>query len=448
MTRNMKKPNILFFFTDQQRWDTCGCNNPKLDLTPNLNRLAKEGACFEKAYTCQPVCGPARAALQTGMYPTETGNFHNLCKLEPKSCTTLAEYLNDAGYRTGYIGKLHLAMTTDGAIPESLRYGYKDYWKAVDVLEWSSMPYEGGLYDENGKRVSFQEKYRADFVTDLLIDFLEEQEGSEEPFFVMTSFIEPHHQNGLNRYVAPEGYAKRYENAWVPGDLSCRKGQGDWEENLPDYYGIIRRIDENLGRVIDALQAKGLYENTIIIFASDHGSHFRTRNDEYKRSCHDACTRIPLVIRGPGIKKGTHENAKIASLLDIPATILDYARGKVPEHYRGMSLRPLLEGSEDVSWRSETFIQISESQVGRALCDGKYKYSVSASEANGYHDAFSKKYVEEFLYDLENDPDENHNLVSSQEYEAVRMKMRETLIRYIENVEHYTPKIIRKQKCF
>lgn len=436
-----KRPNILFFFTDQQRWDTCGCFNPNLNLTPNLDQLADDGACFEKTYTCQPVCGPARACLQSGMYATETGNFHNLRRLEPESCTPLAEYLNRAGYKTGYIGKLHLAQTTDGPVPPELHYGYKDYWRAMDVVEWGSLPYEGGLYDEEGRLVPYKNQYRVDFTTDLLLEFLGQQKDSEQPFFTMMSLIEPHHQNCMYRYVAPDGYAEQYQDAWVPGDLAVRRGQGDWEKNLPDYYGMIRRIDENLGRVVEALKKNGQYENTYIIFSSDHGSHFRTRNGEYKRACHDACTHIPLVIHGPDIKRGYREDKRLASLIDIPATILDMAGVDKPRHYRGRSLLPLMKG-EDVRWRAEVFIQISESQVGRAVCDGRYKYSVSAPGADGFAVPGADIYREEFLYDLEDDPDENVNLVADISYKGVRSRLRRAMLGYIEEVEHYTPEIL------
>ena len=439
------RPNILVFFTGQQRWDTCGCYNPNLNLTPNLVALAKDGMVFEKTYTCQPVCGPARVAIQTGMYPTSVDFFHNCCQIDPNKTTSLAEYLNRAGYKTGYIGKNHWSLTMDGPVPEELRLGYKDCWKAVDVLEYASLPYEGQLYDEDNQRIGFKDRYRPDFVTDLLLDFLEEQD-EEAPFFMMMSLIEPHHQNCMHRYVAPDGYAEKYRDAWVPGDLKCRPGQGDWEENLPDYYGIIKRIDENLGRVVEKLKEKGLYENTVIFFTSDHGSHFRTRNGEYKRSCHEACTRIPFVMHGPGVPKGVKEREHLFSLLDLPATILDVAGVGVPSHYHGRSLRPFLTGEKPEDWRENVFIQISEAQVGRAICDGRYKYSISDPSLNGVRDSRSGEYTEEFLYDLFRDPDENCNLIEEPEYEKVRDCLRRSMITEIECFERYTPVIVPCEK--
>ena len=435
----LERPNILFVFTDQQRWDTCGYCNPNLNITPNLDALAADGTWFERAYTCQPVCGPARAALQTGLYPTETGNFHNLCRLEPGAQNTLANYLNNAGYQTGYIGKAHWALTSDGPVPERLRAGYRDCWKAVDVVEWASLPYEGQLYDEHNERIGFKGQYRVDFTTDLALDFLQSRDGSQ-PFFLMLSFLEPHHQNCMNRYVAPDGYAERYQNAWVPGDLASRPGMGDWEQNLPSYYGMIRRIDENLGRLVNALKANGQWENTILVFSSDHGSHFRTRNEEYKRACHEACTRIPVVFHGPGIKRGAVIRDELASLIDLPATFLELAGIDVPQYFHGLSLVPLLRG-EHPAWRRAVLIQISESQVGRALCDGRYKYSVSAPGLDGFTCSYANEYIEEFLYDLQEDPDEGNNLVDAPQYASLRQTLRADLIALIETYERRTPHI-------
>ncbi len=140
------RPNVLFFFSDQQRWDTCGCYGQQLPITPNLDRIAAEGVRFDLAFTCQPVCGPARACLQTGRYATEVGCPTNNIML-PRGEKTIANWLSDAGYQTGYVGKWHLASQdapggpddfTTKAVPADRRGGYNDYWMAADVLEFTS----------------------------------------------------------------------------------------------------------------------------------------------------------------------------------------------------------------------------------------------------------------------------------------------------------------------
>ncbi len=147
------KPNILFIFSDQQRWDSVECYGSPLfkGLTPNLDKLASEGVCFEHAFTCQPVCGPTRAVLQTGKYATEVGCFRNNIAL-PENETTLAHWLSKAGYEVGYLGKWHLASSVGAennfrsrAVPPRLRGGYKDFWLASDVLEFTSHGYGGHM---------------------------------------------------------------------------------------------------------------------------------------------------------------------------------------------------------------------------------------------------------------------------------------------------------------
>ena len=141
-----KKPNILVFFTDQQRWDTCGCYGSENGLTPCLDALAEDGVVFDNAVSCQPVCGPARAVIQTGVYATQNGCYRNDINL-PITDDTLAHRMNNAGYKTGYVGKWHLAGTKIEAVPEELRAGYKDYWIAADLLEFSSGPNSGFVGD-------------------------------------------------------------------------------------------------------------------------------------------------------------------------------------------------------------------------------------------------------------------------------------------------------------
>ncbi|MFA5859722.1 MAG: sulfatase-like hydrolase/transferase, partial [Elusimicrobiota bacterium] len=302
------KPNILFVFADQQRWDTCGCYGipPVENLTPNLDRMAAEGVRFNHAYTCQPVCGPARAALMTGKYPAEIG-CHVNGRMLPLEEKTIAHHISSAGYNVGYIGKWHLASQgpkdgpdsfTRKAIPSDRRGGFKDYWLASDVLEFTSHSYDGHMFDINGnKRVFPENRYRVDVLTDWTIEFLTSV-NHEQPFFLFLSFIEPHFQNDHNHHEGPRGSKEKYKNFTPPGDLVDTAG--DWREEYPDYLGCVNSLDSNVGRLRSTLAELGLQENTLIIYTADHGSHFRTRNSEYKRSCHDGCIRIPMIIYGPG----------------------------------------------------------------------------------------------------------------------------------------------------
>lgn len=444
--------NILFFFTDQQRWDTCGCFGQPLDITPNLDRLAREGVKFNNAFTPQPVCGPCRALFQTGKYPTDTGCFRNGVML-PKGVKTLADYIQEAGYETAYVGKWHLA-SDDGpdrpavdhtvtAIPRELRGGYSGYWRAADVLEFTSHGYDGFVFDENNRRVDFK-GYRADRITDMALDFFDGYDG-KKPFFMTISHIEPHHQNDRGHYEGPEGSREKYKNFVLPEDLRVLGGNA--REEYPDYLGQCASLDENLGRLVARLKERGLYENTVILFASDHGSHFKTRNrdshlcggDDYKRSCHDACLRVPLVIAG-GPFRGGLAVEELVSTASLPKTILALAGVDVGDAMIGENLLDVVE-KKDHNRVNQVFAQISESRVGRCLRTERYTYSVYAPGVNGFEAPSADRYADDFLYDLEKDPWQLHNVVSDPAYAQVKESLRRSLLDWIRRAEGAQPVI-------
>src|SRR5699024_8255882 len=146
--RNQKKPNVIVSFTDQQRWDTTGIHGNSLDLTPYFDRMAARGTHIYNSFTCQPVCGPARSSLQTGLYPTTTGCYKNDAISLPEDEKTLAHYFREAGYYTGYIGKWHLGLTEEQAVAESRRGGYQ-YWLGANALELCSDSYQTIVYDHD-----------------------------------------------------------------------------------------------------------------------------------------------------------------------------------------------------------------------------------------------------------------------------------------------------------
>ncbi|MDR2695748.1 MAG: sulfatase-like hydrolase/transferase [Deltaproteobacteria bacterium] len=436
----MSKPNILFLFSDQQRWDTLGCYNPAIDFTPSLDRLAAEGVRFENAFTCQPVCGPARACLQTGLYATQMGCYRNGIAL-PRNAVTIAERLHRNGYETAYVGKWHLAGTGTKPVPPALRGGYRDYWMAADVLEFTSDGYGGHMFDKEGRRTEFT-GYRVDCQTDFALDYLQNRKR-DKPFFLFVSYLEPHHQNNAGHFQGPAGSQERYRHYPVPEDL--RRIRGDWEREYPDYLGCCASLDRNAGRIVRALKEQGLYENTVIVYTSDHGSHFRTRNSEYKRSCHESSIRVPLIIRGPGFTGGKVIGA-LSSLIDLPATLLRCGGVEIPPGMQGNPLQELTAGACD-ALSQEVFIQISESQVGRALRTERWKYSVKAPYRNGWLHAGAKLYREEFLYDLETDPHELNNLVSHAAYREVRARLRQRLFERMDAAGEKAPRILEGRWC-
>ena len=423
------KQNIILYFSDQQRYDTV-----TREIMPNLMSLADEGIFFENCYTCQPVCGPARASLQTGVYPTECGCHINGIPLRDDA-KTLADYFNENGYDTAYIGKLHLASGKNGgenikcektAIPENRLWGYK-YFRGADVLEFTSHGYDGYVFDEKGNKIDF-EGYRADRINDFAIEYIENH-NNNKPFFLFVSQLEPHHQNDHNRFEGPKEKVEKYKDYPIPEDLTHLKG--NYKEQYPDYLAAIESLDDNLGRLIDTLKAKDIYDNTTIIYTSDHGCHFKTRNSEYKRSCHDASIHIPLVIKGNGFEKGKIED-KMVSLIDLPPTLLYSGSIFPPVYYQG---EPIQEKGD----YGFVFVQISESQCGRAIRTKDYTYSVSCAKLLSSH---SNIYFEDYLYDNNNDKAQKHNLIKSEEYDEIKKSLRMHLLNQIEKIEGKRPIIL------
>ena len=427
--------NVVVLFTDQQRWDTVGAYGASpMDLTPNVDAMARRGVRFDRTFTCQPVCAPARGSLQTGEYATTHTVWRNGLAL-PTDRRTLAHHFSDHGYRTGYIGKWHLADTRGEPVPRAMQGGYKDRWLAADVLEFTSHPYETLLFDADGNQVHLP-GYRVDALADAACTFIDDYR--DEPFFLFLSWLEPHHQNDWNRFVAPDGYAQRYANPHVPPDL--QGVPGDWFAQLPGYYGMIARIDECVGRILARLDQLGLSDDTIVLFTSDHGCHFRTRNTEYKRSCHEASIRIPLVMQGPGLDRSLVV-PELVSLVDVPPTLLDAAGLPVPNTMQGRSALPLVE-RRNADWPDEVFVQISEYTTGRAVRTSRWKYCVHAPECDRRTASCADRYVERHLYDLAADPYERVNLVGRPDYRDVADTLAATLKRRMLAAGESEPEIV------
>lgn len=430
-----KHPNVVIFISDQFRWDAIGVYglNP-MDLTPVLDAVARRGVLFEKEATNQPLCAPSRACLFTGLYGTRNGVWRNGLGLAPNQ-PTFAESFRKAGYTTNYIGKWHLQPAANnnvnsqnhagwGPVAPEYRGGFADLWEASNVMEFTTHPYHGEIYDRDGNPIRYSGVYRSDWLTGRAVRFL--REIKHEPFLLVLSIYEPHFQDDLKRVVAPKGYAERYVNAFVPRDL--RFFPGHWQsEGLSAYYGCIKRLDENVETILETLSQQGLEENTIFAFTSDHGCTFGTRNAEDKRCPQDAAILVPLVIQGPGFNRSLRI-PELTSHVDLGSTLLDVAGIAIPDGLQGRSFAPLLERKID-KWRNEVFIQISESMVARALRTDQFTYCVVSpkSPGDGSKEPASDRYVEYQLYDDYADPHQLVNLAGRDESREIASRLRERL---------------------
>jgi arylsulfatase A-like enzyme len=433
-------PNIVILISDQFRADNLGCMgmNP-MELTPNFDAMARRGVLFRSAVVNHPVCAPARATLFTGVYEEKHAVWHNGPGLQPGS-VTLATLLRGRGYSANYIGKWHLALETNtpeshGPVAPEMRGGFLDLWEAANVLELTSHAYEGNIYDAAGKPIPFSGIYRDDFLTQRGVEFLRR---AKPPFLLVVSYLNTHHQNDTDDYVPPREFANKFRNPFVPQDL--RPLPGSWPSQLGDYYGCVANIDAAAGTILATLKQQGFDSNTIVLFTSDHGCHFKTRNTEYKRSPHESSIHVPLIVQGPGFDRGL-ELRQLVSHVDVTPMLLEAAGVPVPAQMQGRSLMPLVEGRAE-GWRDEVYIHLSEFMTGRVLRTPRFTYAVAAPKVRGWHPVpDASQYIEYMMYDLAADPFQHVNLAGRAETQQVSAELRERLLARIAEAGGGTPSI-------
>ena len=432
------RPNVLFIISDQFRADNLGCmgRNP-MNLTPNLDAMAKRGTLFRSAFCTQPVCAPARATMFTGQYPEKHGVWRNAIPINPKA-ETLATSLRAAGYSANYIGKWHLGPRESlGPVTPEYRGGFRDLWEASNTLELTSHGFEGDMYDGDGKPMPFSGEYRVDFLTDRGVRFLKNRDR-QKPFLLTMSYLETHHQNDLDVFQPPKKYANQFRNPFVPQDL--RPLPGTWPSQLADYYGCVKGIDDAIGTLLATLREENIEDNTIVVFVSDHGCHFKTRNAEYKRSPHDSSIHIPLTIQGPGFDRSL-EISECVSHVNLAPSLLDATKTPIPASMQGKSFLPLLERKTE-GWQNEVYIGMREFVSGRILRTPEWTYAVSAPKRPGWKASErSDTYVEYMLYEYRADPFQHTNLAGFTQTKKISEELRARLIQRIQEAGDPAPTI-------
>jgi len=438
-----KRPNIVLICSDQLRADFVGAYGENPDVhTPNIDTIAARGTLFNNAVTNQPLCSPSRACMMTSRYATEAGPWKLTIGLN-KQLPTLATVLRENGYTTNFVGKWHLAPVDRagkngfGFVAPEHRGGFLNFWEGANAIEITSQPYEGSIWNSAGEKIDFHDQYRVDFLTDRAVSFLKQPQ--EKPFLLFLSHLEPHHQNGIERVVAPKGYAKRYANSFVPADLLPLPG--NWQDQLPDYYGAVQSIDESVGRVLKTLDEQGLTENTIVCFLSDHGCTFHTRRGDWKRTPHESSIRVPLLIAGPGFDS-TLRLDQVVSMIDIAPTLLEAAGVSAPASMKGKNLLPLIHSSEArKNWKNLAYIQLSENLLGRAIRTDEWLYCVASLTGDPNMDATSPTYQEYALYNLNSDPYEQVNLFGQRKLHQITDHLKAQLLECMQQAGEPTAKI-------
>lgn len=403
-----KRCNVLLVFADQ--WRDCsmgfGKNHDALVKTPNLQKLAKQGAHWRRSYTAQPVCTPNRSAMITGRFPHETGMYQNDLMLPPTE-RCIAQEFTDAGYNSHYIGKWHMngigKSWPTGYIPKDWhRRGFTtfegfnrghNYWYSNSFM----MTDDG---DEMNKQGLYPgSTYEPTFQTDLAINFMEQNKN--HPFFCMMSWGAPH--TPYNDHPS----SVIYDSADVvtrPNVTNVPSAQG----SLNDYFAHCTAMDTEMGRLMDALKQKGLEENTLVVFTSDHGDGHYSHGFTGKNMPEEESSHIPLIMRLPGkVKPGTVVD-NLFSTVDLMPTILSVCGLSVPDTCTGKDKsKAMLGGMPD-----ESIYAIGQWKTAfwRMVLKDKYKLVVRISTPD----------VPSDLYDLDADPYEINNLVNQPALAAVQ----------------------------
>jgi arylsulfatase A-like enzyme len=322
-----------------------------------------------------------------------------------------------------------------GAVPSEKRGGFLDLWEGANALEFTSHPYEGDLYDGDDQPIHFKDVYRTDFMTQRAERFLR---SAKAPFFLTLSYLEVHHQNDIDAFVPPKELAGRYANAFVPQDL--RALPGSWPSQLSDYYGCVAKMDETVGTIRGLLHETGLDKNTIVVFMSDHACHFKTRNNEYKRSPHESSIHIPLVIAGPGFNKRMTV-PELVSQVDVMPSLLAAAGLEAPASVQGKSFLPLLE-RQTAGWQNEVYFEMSEFVTGRGLRTPQYTFAVMSPKGVDWkQQPFADTYYEYMLYDNFADPHQQVNLAGRRTHAEIAESLRARLLVRISEATGKTPKM-------
>lgn len=482
--QNTKKPNVIWIITDEHNFRTLGCYRDQLDKeqafpwgpkafveTPNIDALAKNGTIFNRMYASAPVCTPSRASMFTGIYPATLGIPNNSNKigdgkyLKP-DVTTIADVLSAAGYYTGYSGKWHLSESRDKSgskdkdewwspypvgHPED-HYGFQDTkfmflgghdkFKGIDA---NGNPYRAAkrpkkigidkygqpLYeDEKSKNV----KHTTDWLADRTIDFIDEHKN--EPFYYVVSIPDPHTPDTVREpydtmftdveIQLPLTYDIAYKNKtnaampkWQKPDQKTKNPE-KLKKEIQQYFGMVKLIDDNVGRIIQKLKDDGVFENTIIVFSSDHGDLLGEHGRVNKGTIHEGSAKIPFIMaqgskgNSPLIPRGLVVN-KAANNTDWMPTFLSLLNVESPK-VAGRDITPLLAKKAPSNWNDVTF-----SKLGfYAAITEQYKLVLANKD-------------ESWFMDIKADPNETVNLINDAKYKQIIKKLAKDLKAYMKD---------------
>lgn len=445
---NANPPNILWICTDQQRYDTIGAlNNAQLN-TPNIDKLVATGVAFERAFCQSPICTPSRASFFTGMYPDSVQACGNGNERWAEAAPLVTALLADAGYDCALSGKFHLAGARARIEPRPENDGYRlfhwshdptDIWETGhEYADWlRAQGYDLGELVEKPQGIP-PELHQTTWCSDRAIDFIESDHGGK-PWLMSVNIFDPHEP-----FDPPQSYLDRFDAESLSGpifresDLETQAKLSDIDFQTPcrrpeafnakgiqaAYYAMIEQIDDNVGRMLDALERSGQRENTIIIFMSDHGE---TLGDHglLLKGCrfYEGLVRVPLIVSWPGHFLEGRRRQAMVELLDIAPTLLEAAGVTIPARMQGRSLMQLLKdpGADD---HHRDFVRCIYFQALSPFWDRQFNGTYASMFRDDRYKlvVFHGHEIGE-LYDLEVDPDEFVNLWDEPNQVGTKMRL-------------------------
>lgn len=420
------RPNFVFILIDDLRYDALSCTGHPIFRTPNIDRIAKEGARFANAFVTISLCAPSRACFLTGRYAHSHGILNNGTQLSD-DIATFPQVLQKAGYDTAFMGKWHMDQQ------EGVRPGFNRWvsFKGQGTYMTPMLNVDGETFKSAG--------YMTDLLTKYAVDWLNQPRSS--PFCLYLSHKAVHgplhpavrHSKlySDDTFATPKnsGIAPQ-EPAWL---AECRKTRHGWADKDPqefqrDYGRVLAGVDDSVARVLSTLESRGVLDNTVVIFAGDNGYFLGEHGLVDKRAMYEESIRIPLLMRYPRLAKAGTVVEEMVLNIDICPTIIDLAGERAPEGVQGVSAKPLLAGRKS-GWRQDWFYEYDEEKAFaaptvRGVRTQRWKY-VEYPEIKDTAE----------LYDLKNDPGEMHNLIGEPKCADILADMKKRLARLMEETE-------------
>ncbi|MEG1413847.1 MAG: sulfatase [Mucinivorans sp.] len=433
-----KRPNLLLIVADQWRGRALGFLGAEAVRTPVLDRLAGSGVCMTQAVSGYPVSSPARAMLLSGAYPQNNGVRANCnSRTSPqnvelrKDIVCWSDVLKSEGYATGYIGKWHLdklhtpfvdcannkgeVAWNEWCAPDR-RHGF-DYWTAYGTYDYHMRPM---YWDTNSARDEFYyiDKWGPEYEADLATEFIRSRASGAAPWALMVSMNPPH----TGYELVPDRYAKQYKNlnvdsiiaSWPAAAVAQDRFKKYLKESLANYYACMSGVDEQVGRIIAALEASGQLNQTIVVFSSDHGDMMGIHNHIGKNVFYEEAMRVPMIISAPTRIAPRIDNDLLISFEDLCPTMLSLMglKDRIPQTVQTRDLSAQVMGSRRNMPKGQLYILwgegdgelLSPSSGMRGLRNARYTYAQKA--VNG-------KIVAQYLFDRQNDPAQINNIAQS-----------------------------------